>query len=209
MQHLPGYFDRAAQEKLLGEIASVIGRAPLFTPHMPRTGKPFSVKMTNCGPLGWLSDREGGYRYQETHPGTGEPWPPMPRMLLDLWADVSAYPAPPEACLVNVYGPKARMGLHRDEDEEDFSAPVVSVSLGDTALFRIGGGTRKGPTRSFDLMSGDVLVLGGEDRLAYHGVDRIKAGTGTLDLSAVPGCARVNLTLRRVTVPAGSRVSGR
>ena len=204
MDHLPGYFSPAAQQALLAEIVAVIERAPLFTPRMPRTGKPFSVRMTNCGPLGWLSDREGGYRYQETHPETGAPWPHMPEVLLDLWAGVSGYPAPPQACLVNVYGPKARMGLHRDEDEEDFSAPVVSVSLGDTALFRVGGRTRKGPSRSFDLVSGDVLVLGGEDRLAYHGVDRVKAETGPLDLSAIPGCARVNLTLRRVTRPAGS-----
>lgn len=201
MQHFPGYFDRAAQERLLDKVLDVIAHAPLFIPRMPRTGKPFSVRMTNCGSLGWLSDREGGYRYQATHPETGEPWPPMPRMLLDLWDDVADYPAPPEACLVNVYGPKARMGLHRDEDEEDFSAPVVSVSLGDTALFRVGGKTRKGPTRSFDLCSGDVLVLGGDDRLAYHGVDRIKAGTSGLIGDKLPDTARINLTLRRVTKP--------
>lgn len=199
MRHLPGYFDVAAQEKLLADILVVLEGAPIFIPRMPRTGKPFSVRMTNCGPLGWVSDQEGGYRYQPVHPLTGEPWPPMPLMLLDLWADVGNDAKPPEACLVNVYGPKARMGVHRDKDEQDFSAPVVSVSLGDTALFRIGGKTRKGPTRSFDLRSGDVVVLGGDDRLAYHGVDRIKAGTGSLDLSSIPDCARINLTLRRVT----------
>lgn len=199
MDHMPAYFDAAAQQTLLGDIVSVIARAPLFTPRMPRSGKPFSVRMTNCGPLGWVSDKERGYRYQPTHPETGMPWPPIPPMLLDLWAEVTGYRARPQACLVNVYGPKARMGLHRDEDEEDFTAPVVSVSLGCTALFRIGGETRKGPTRSFDLCTGDVLVLGGDDRLAYHGVDRVKAETGTVDLPAIPGCARVNLTLRRVT----------
>lgn len=201
MEHLSGYFDTAAQEKLLAEIVSALRSAPPFTPRMPRTGKPFSVRMSNCGPLGWVSDKERGYRYEPCHPETNDPWPPIPQALLDLWADVAGYPAVPEACLVNLYGPKARMGLHRDEDEEDFSAPVVSVSLGSTARFRIGGRARKDPTRSFDLHSGDVLVLGGEDRLAYHGVDRIKAESGPLDLTQIPDCARINLTLRRVTKP--------
>lgn len=199
MEHFSGYFDRAAQEKLLGEILDVITRAPLFVPRMPRTGQPFSVRMTNCGPLGWVSDAGGGYRYQPLHPDTGRPWPPMPQMLLDLWNGVTSYPQLPEACLVNVYAAKAKMGLHRDDTEEDFEAPVVSVSLGDTALFRVGGKTRKGPTKSFDLASGDVLVLSGESRLRYHGVDRIKAGTSDLIGGGMPDCARINLTLRRAT----------
>jgi alkylated DNA repair protein (DNA oxidative demethylase) len=156
-----------------------------------------SVRMTNCGPLGWITDKEGGYRYQATHPVTGRPWPPMPSMLLALWAELAQYPAPPEACLVNYYASPAKMGLHQDKDEEDFSAPVLSVSLGDTAIFRAGGGTRKEPTRKFELRSGDVVVLAGEDRLAYHGVDRILPGTS--DLLQEGG--RINLTLRRVTKP--------
>lgn len=180
------------------EILGVLPAAPLFTPAMPRTGKPFSVRMSNCGPLGWVSDKEGGYRYQAEHPETGKSWPPIPHMLLDLWDEVADYGAPPEACLINVYGPSAKMGLHRDEDEEDFSAPVVSVSLGDTARFRIGGLARKDPTRSFDLKSGDVLILGGDARLSYHGVDRIKAGTSDLLGERFPQAARINLTLRRV-----------
>lgn len=198
MRHLTEYFDRLAQELLLAEILKVIEGAPLFTPTMPRTGKPFSVRMSNCGPLGWVSDKTRGYRYQETHPDTGALWPAMPKMLLGMWDEVAGYRAPPEACLINVYGPSAKMGLHRDEDEEDFSAPVVSVSLGDTARFRIGGLARKDPTRSFDLKSGDVLVLGGDARLAFHGVDRIKEGTSDL-LNQFPAAARVNLTLRRVS----------
>ncbi len=201
MRHLTEYYDRQAQELLLAEILKVIESAPLFTPTMPRTGKPFSVRMSNCGPLGWVSDKAGGYRYQETHPETGKPWPDMPQMLLFLWDDVSAYRAPPEACLINVYDAHAKMGLHRDEDEDDFSAPVISVSLGDTACFRIGGLARKDPTRSFDLGSGDVLVLGGDTRLAFHGVDRIKAGTSELLGRTFPEAARFNLTLRRVTSP--------
>ena len=155
-----------------------------------------SVRMTNCGPLGWITD-ERGYRYQPHHPETGAPWPPMPRLLLDAWWALAAYPHPPEACLVNLYGPSARMGLHQDRDEQDFAAPVVSLSLGDTCLFRIGGTSRKDPTRSVRLASGDAVVLAGEARLAFHGVDRILPGTSTL----LPEGGRINLTLRRVTRP--------
>ncbi len=201
MSHLDQYFDRAGQEQLVRKVVGVLAGAPLFTPVMPRTGKPFSVTMSNCGPLGWVSDKERGYRYQAAHPDTSAQWPSIPKMLLDLWDEVAGYPAPPQACLINVYGPGAKMGLHRDEDEEDFSAPVVSVSLGDTARFRIGGLARKDPTRAFDLKSGDVLILGGDTRLAYHGVDRIKPGTSDLLVSEFPEARRINLTLRRVTAP--------
>src|SRR4051812_36511860 len=149
---LARHLDRPAQEALLAEIREVVRAAPLFTPSMPRTGKPFSVRMTNCGPLGWVSDVDG-YRYQPAHPETGAPWPDIPSALLDLWREVGLYPHPPEACLVNFYGAGARMGLHQDRDEADFSAPVVSVSLGDTCLFRIGGTRRSDPTRSFRLSS--------------------------------------------------------
>lgn len=194
----PGYLDRATQEALVAAIREVVRRAPLFTPRMPRTGKPFSVRMTNCGPLGWVSD-EAGYRYQATHPDTGEPWPPMPAMLLDAWRELSGYPHPPEACLVNFYAPGARMSLHQDRDEQDFDAPVVSLSLGDTCLFRIGGTRRTDPTRSFRLTSGDAFVLGGPERLAFHGVDRIMAGTSTL----LKDGGRINLTLRRVNRSGG------
>ncbi|WP_249692644.1 alpha-ketoglutarate-dependent dioxygenase AlkB [Stappia sp. WLB 29] len=191
---LPGWLDREAQQALLGEIRAVVAAAPLFTPVMPRTGTPFSVRMTNCGPLGWVSDR-AGYRYQPLHPVTGQPWPAMPQALLDLWRELAPDAPLPEACLVNFYGPKARMGLHQDKDEATFEVPVVSVSLGATALFRLGGRSRKDPTRSFRLASGDVLVLGGEARLAHHGIDRLLSGTSTL----VRDDGRINLTLRRVT----------
>ena len=192
---LPGYLDRPAQAALAAALAAVLERAPLYTPRMPRSGKPFSVRMTNCGLLGWVSD-EAGYRYQPTHPETGEPWPPIPRMLLDAWQDLTQYPHPPEACLVNFYGPATRMGLHQDRDEQDFSAPVLSLSLGDACLFRIGGLRRNDPTRSVQLESGDALVLGGQARLAFHGVDRILPGTSTL----LPQGGRINLTMRRVTL---------
>ncbi len=163
---------------------------------MPNSGSPFSVRMTNCGPLGWVSDQRG-YRYQPQHPVTGVPWPPMPAILLRAWEDLAGYRHPPEACLINVYAPTARMGLHQDRDEHDFAAPVVSLSLGQTCLFRLGGTARRDPTRSFRLASGDALVLGGHSRLAFHGVDRIIPGTSTL----LPDDSRINLTLRRVNQP--------
>jgi len=192
-----GYLDRAGQEQLLAALRASLDAAPLYTPRMPKSGKPMSVRMSNCGPLGWVTD-EAGYRYQPTHPETGAPWPSIPDILLAAWGELSSYPHPPEACLVNFYDASARMGAHQDRDEEDFRAPVVSLSLGDTCLFRIGGTRRSDPTRSFPLSSGDALVLGGAARLAFHGVDRIMPGTSTL----LPEGGRINLTLRRVTRPA-------
>lgn len=186
-------FDRAAQSALLEAVRDVVRQAPLFTPRMPRTGKPFSVRMTNCGPLGWVSD-ESGYRYQPAHPETGAPWPAIPAMLLELWSELAGISAPPEACLVNLYEPAARMGLHQDRDEAEFSAPVLSVSLGASALFRHGGERRNDPTRSIRLDSGDVVVIGGPSRLCFHGIDRLYPGTSTL----IEGDRRINLTLRRV-----------
>ncbi len=197
MHYFPQRLDGGAQTALLAALREVIAAAPLFTPTMPRSGKPMSVRMTNCGPLGWVTDQERGYRYQATHPVTGTPWPPIPPMLLDLWREISDYPFPPEACLVNYYAGDAKMGLHQDKDEEDFAAPVLSVSLGDTGIFRVGGRLRQDPAQRFELRSGDVVVLGGEDRLAYHGIDRILAGTSGL----LPEGGRFNLTLRRVTKP--------
>lgn len=197
VRHLPAYLDRTARATLVDEIRAVVAQAPLFTPVMPKTGKEMSVRMTNCGPLGWVTDRERGYRYQATHPVTGEPWPPIPDSLVKLWHEAGGCDAPPEACLVNFYAATAKMGLHQDRDEEDFDAPIVSVSLGDDCLFRVGGTARKDPTASIRLQSGDVIVLSGPSRLAYHGVDRIYPDTSTL----LSKGGRINLTLRRVTKP--------
>lgn len=190
----PGHLGEAEQLALLAEIRAVIAEAPLYTPTMPRTDKPFSVAMTNCGPLGWLSDKHGGYRYVPVHPGTGKPWPPIPPMLLMLWQTLTGDTRLPQACLVNYYSGKAKLGLHRDEDEGDFSAPILSVSLGDSAVFRIGGLKRRDPTMAMTLASGDVLVMGGPSRLRYHGIDRVLAGTSDL----LPEGGRFNLTLRYV-----------
>ncbi|MEQ9689360.1 MAG: alpha-ketoglutarate-dependent dioxygenase AlkB [Bauldia litoralis] len=197
----PGLLDRDAQVALVGILKALVADAPFFVPTMPRTGKPFSVRMTDLGPLGWVSDRDGGYRYQTTHPETGKPWPPIPDAVMDIWRVVAGYPHPPEACLVNYYAPGARMGLHQDSDEADRAAPVVSISLGDACLFRIGGTARKDPTRSLRLSSGDVVVLGGQSRMAYHGVDRLYPATSTLLDGWFPEGGRLNLTLRRVTQP--------
>ena len=192
----PDYLDRHAQERLLQSLREITSGAPLFTPRMPRTGKPFYVRMTGCGRLGWVSDVQG-YRSQPTHPETGEPWPAMPDQVLNAWEHLSGYPHPPDTCLVNFYSPEARMGMHQDRDEEEFEAPVVSLSLGDTALFRYGGLERKDPTRSVKLRSGDAIVFGGPARLIYHGVDRLMPGSSDL----LPQGGRLNLTLRKVTTP--------
>jgi alkylated DNA repair protein (DNA oxidative demethylase) len=186
----PGALSATAQSELLAGVLAAVEQSPFFRPVTPG-GRPFSVEMTNLGPLGWVSDR-AGYRYQPTHPETGAPWSSMPETLLTLWSDLTGWPEPPDACLVNLYRGEARMGLHQDRDEQDLLAPVLSVSLGDAAVFRIGpaGG---GPTRTVRLTSGDVCALTGPARLARHGIDRVIAGSSTL----VPGGGRINLTLRR------------
>ncbi len=197
VRHLPAFLDLPAQAALAEDIRKVVEAAPLYVPALPRTGKEMSVRMTNCGALGWVTDKERGYRYQATHPVTGRPWPPIPEALAAIWRAVAGYPHPPEACLVNFYAPGARMGLHQDRDEADLAAPVVSVSLGDDCLFRVGPPQRGGKTVSLRLRSGDVLVLGGAGRLAYHGVERIYPDTSTL----LRKSGRINLTLRRMTMP--------
>ncbi|MEO1990111.1 MAG: alpha-ketoglutarate-dependent dioxygenase AlkB [Martelella sp.] len=194
-RYLPDYLDRPAQEALVGEIRAVVADAPLYVPTMPRTGKPMSVRMTNCGALGWVTDKARGYRYQAAHPVTGRPWPPMPASLLNLWDTLANYERPPEACLVNFYDDTAKMGLHQDSDEADFNAPVLSVSLGDTCLFRVGGTERTDKAVSLKLKSGDIVLLAGKSRLAFHGVTRTYPVTSTL----LKNGGRINLTLRRVT----------
>lgn len=194
VRHIPGHLDILAQQSMLEDIREVVRQAPLYRPEMPRSGKPLSVRMTNCGELGWVSDK-AGYRYQDHHPVTGSPWPAVPESLLRLWLELAGDRRPPQACLVNCYDDSARMGLHQDRDEQDFSAPVLSISLGDSCLFRVGGTERTHPTRSFRLESGDIVLLGGDSRMAFHGVDRIYPGTSTL----LKDGGRINLTLRRVT----------
>ena len=196
-QYLPEYFGRAAQEELLAAVTEAArGDAPFFQGRMPRTGQAISVVGSNFGPLGWVADVKG-YRYEALHPKTGKPWPPMPQVLLDIWDDLTNYPAPPEACLINWYREGNKMGMHVDRDEHDVNAPIVSISLGDPARYRLGGAKRGGKTHSLKLSSGDVVVLAGDARRCYHGVDKIFYGQSTL----VPMGGRVNLTLRRVNIP--------
>ena len=194
LKYIPGCLDRSAQESLLEEIRAGTAKAPLFVPKMPRTGKPMSVRMTNFGPLGWVTDQKNGYRYQAQHPETGKPWPDIPSSLLALWEEHADFSGAPEACLVNYYDKDARMGLHVDNDEKDFSAPVLSVSLGNTCLFRFGGEKRTDKTSSIKLKSGDVVIMSQDARLIYHGVDRIYSGSSSL----LKQDGRINLTLRRV-----------
>ncbi len=196
-RYLPGYLSAREQQDLLTALREVVAEAPLYQPRMPGNGKPMSVRMSNAGSHGWYSDKAGGYRYLSRHPQTGRPWPAIPPALLKVWTDLADYPAPPQCCLINFYqGPKVRMGLHRDQDEETFAAPVVSLSLGDSAVFRIGGPERRGATTSLKLHSGDAVVLGAAARLAYHGIDRVLGGSSRL----LPDGGRINITLRRVTV---------
>ncbi|MCI2394634.1 alpha-ketoglutarate-dependent dioxygenase AlkB [Aliiroseovarius sediminis] len=191
-QLFKGMLDRDAQLALVDGVRQVVRDAPFFHP-VTRSGKQMSVRMTSAGRLGWVSDRRG-YRYEPRHPG-GDPWPDIPAPVLDIWRAVADTDRAPDCCLINYYGAGARMGMHQDRDEGDFSYPVVSVSLGDDALFRIGGTERKGPTQSTWLQSGDVLMLDGPARLAYHGVDRLRFGSSDL----LRDHGRINLTLRVVT----------
>jgi alkylated DNA repair protein (DNA oxidative demethylase) len=186
-----GLLDLEAQQALVAAVREVAKAAPLFSPMTPY-GKPMRVKMTSAGKYGWVSDRSG-YRYSEKHP-EGMAWPDIPSEVLDIWQHVSGSDRAPECCLMNFYGETARMGLHQDRDESDFSQPVVSVSLWDDGLFRIGGLERVGSTESIWLSSGDVVVMGGEARLTYHGADKIRFGSSRL----LSKGGRLNLTLRVV-----------
>jgi alkylated DNA repair protein (DNA oxidative demethylase) len=198
----PRHLDEAAQTRLAAEVTVALREAPPYRPQMPKTGKPWSIRQSNLGPLGWVSE-PAGYGYRNHHPLTREPWPAIPPALLDLWAELADFDAPPECCLVNLYqGDKARMGLHQDRDEAALDAPVLSVSLGETCLFRVGGFARSDRSKSFRLASGDVVLLGGPARMRFHGVDRIVPGSSRLLDSYLPGGGRLNLTLRRVTEPS-------
>ena len=192
-----GWLDRPAQEALVAAIRGVAEAAP-FRRYTTPWGKPMSVRMTAAGRLGWVIER-GRYRYSPVQPETGAPWPPIPEAALAIWRALSGWPDDPDSLLVNWYGEGAKMGMHRDANEGAYDAPVISVSLGDPAVFRVGGLERKGPTRSLTLESGDVAVMGGPARLAYHGVDRIRFGASSL----LPDGGRINLTFRVVRGEGG------
>jgi alkylated DNA repair protein (DNA oxidative demethylase) len=187
----PGYLDAAAQAAMVQEVREVVRAAPLVAPVTPG-GREMSVRMTSAGRLGWITDRSG-YRYATSHP-SGVQWPPVPPSVLAVWRAVTGLARDPDCCLVNWYGEGARMGLHQDKDEGDFIWPVLSISLGDDALFRMGGVARRDSTQSLWLRSGDVVLMGGPARLAWHGVDRVRHGSSRL----LPQGGRINLTCRVV-----------
>lgn len=178
----------------LSLIDAIIQRSPLRHVVTP-SGKSMSVEMTNCGAFGWVSDRRG-YRYEEVDPVTGTPWPAMPQSFVDFAesaASEAGYPGfLPDVCLINRYVTGSSMGLHQDRDERDFLQPIVSVSLGLSIRFRMGGTRRGGKTASTMLHHGDVVVFGGSSRLAFHGVAVLRDGFHPLT-----GNSRFNLTFRR------------
>ncbi|WOI52970.1 alpha-ketoglutarate-dependent dioxygenase AlkB [Parvularcula sp. LCG005] len=184
------------QKSLSGWTMAACNAAGWLAPVTPG-GKPFSVRQMNFGPLGWVSDRRG-YRYQADHPETGQPWPAMPDTITDLWNACLPDAPEPQCCLVNHYTDSARMGLHRDADEEDQTVPLMTLSLGAPARFRLGRPERGGPTRSFVLDSGDILIMGGTSRRAYHGIDKLLPADALFspDLGFD---GRLSLTVRRVT----------
>lgn len=186
-----GLLDIATQRAILDAVRRVVAQAPFFRPVTPN-GKSMSVRMTAAGQYGWFSDKDG-YRYAPTHP-SGVSWPAIPAEVLAVWQAVTGLERRPECCLVNYYDAEAKMGQHQDRDEANMEWPVVSISLGDDGLFRMGNVTRGGKTESMWLQSGDVVVMGGEARLAYHGLGRIRAGSSKL----LPKGGRLNLTLRVV-----------
>jgi len=179
------------QLRLVKELREVAAQAPVFSPKT-KSGKPMSVRLTAAGDFGWFSDQRG-YRYVQHHP-SGVNWPAIPDSIMAIWRAVAGAAPDPECCLINFYGEGARMGLHQDRDEANFEWPVVSISLGDDALFRVGGTERGGKTESIWLQSGDVAVMGGPARLNYHGIDRIKFGSSSL----LKEGGRLNITLRVV-----------
>jgi len=187
--------DLGAQKALLAAVRAVAAAAPLAQTRVMGGGMT-SAAMTNCGTAGWWSDAKG-YRYETRRPGSGEPWPPMPEVFLEtVRRIVAGSPWPgfaPDACLINFYGPEAKMGLHQDRNERDFNEPIVTVSLGDGADFIVGGLKRTGPTVSLRVQSGDAVIMGGESRMRFHGVRRIHPGTSPLgDLGG-----RFSLTFRK------------
>ncbi|MBT8458474.1 MAG: alpha-ketoglutarate-dependent dioxygenase AlkB [Boseongicola sp.] len=185
----PRQLDRDAQLTMLEDLRAVANAAP-FKQYKTPGGHKMSVRMTAAGDVGWVTDR-AGYRYSPRHKDGGD-WPDIPTSILKVWRLVSGVERDPDSCLVNFYGEGAKMNLHQDKDEADHQWPVVSISLGDPGLFRVGGDARSDRTKSRWLMSGDVAVLAGDARLAFHGIDRIKFGESDL----LPNGGRINVTLR-------------
>jgi DNA oxidative demethylase len=187
-------FARPSESELIAALRDIAGSAP-FRHMVTPGGHSMSVAMSNCGNLGWVTDRSG-YRYDTNDPETGKPWPAMPASFRQLAGQAAAQAGfqdfSPDACLINRYEPGARMSLHQDKDEDDFGAPIVSVSLGLPAIFLFGGLKRTDKPRRFRLEHGDVVVWGGPARLVFHGVAPLAEGE-----HALTGRQRINLTFRK------------
>jgi len=187
-------FAQSVEAELIAALREIAAQAP-FRHMVTPGGHQMSVAMTNCGRYGWVTDR-GGYRYDANDPETAKPWPAMPGSFCELAGQAAARAGfdgfAPDACLVNHYEPGARMSLHQDRDETDFSAPIVSVSLGLPAIFLFGGMKRSDKPRRFRLQHGDVVVWGGPTRLFFHGVAPLADGE-----HALLGRQRINLTFRK------------
>lgn len=188
---------RAAQEEIRDAARTVVSQAPLFRPTMPNSGQPFSYSMTNCGELGWVADRQG-YRYQQNHPDTGERFPVMPKVIQDLAITLAKETGNsdfyPESCLLNFYRKGQKLGLHQDNTETNLSAPIISISLGDSGIFILGGKHRTAETKQYIVQSGDCLVMSGESRNYFHSFKGIVPNSSSL----LKNGGRLNLTIRQV-----------
>lgn len=184
-----GFLDRMAQDAMVADLRRVGSTAP-FRHYMTPGGRKMTVKMSGAGEVAWMSGRSG-YGYASYQPD-GASWPDIPECILNVWKAVTDVKRLPDSCLINFYGDGAKMALHQDRDETETQWPVVSISLGDDALFRLGGLSRSDRTKSIWLTSGDVAVLSGRSRLAFHGIERTKFASSTL----LPSGGRLNVTLR-------------
>ncbi len=195
--HFKSKISLKQQQEILEAVRTVVGEAPLFVPTMPQRGTLFGYRMTNCGQLGWVSDRSG-YRYQTIHPVTGSPFPTIPQVIQKLaialaneagWSNFK-----PESCLINFYQKGEKLGLHQDNSEQNLQPPIISISLGDAGIFLLGGKERTALPKKYILQSGDCLVMAGKSRLYFHGFAGIMPNTSSL----LKNGGRINLTIRQV-----------
>lgn len=188
---------KVAQQEIRDAARVIVSQAPLFRPTMPGSDQPFNYVMTNCGDLGWVADRYG-YRYQSNHPETGKRFPAMPQVIQDLALALAKETGNgdfcPESCLLNFYSKGAKLGLHQDNTEKNLSAPIISISLGDTGIFVLGGEHRADETKEYILQSGDCIVMSGESRNYFHSFKGIVPNTSSL----LKNGGRLNLTIRQV-----------
>lgn len=192
------YLSLEKQEQLVQIIHNILPEAPFFKAISPRK-KPLGSLMTNMGEFGWYADATDGYKYINHHPNTQKKWPGIPVEIMNIWRKLADYPIDPQCCLINYYNEQnPNLGMHKDLDEQDFKAPVLSISLGNTCSFRYSTSPKsQSPSKTIKLESGTILVMGGESRLIYHSVNKVFFGSNKL-LDSSFGLGRLNLTLRVV-----------